>query len=51
MFCFEKGKDIFIVKNRKEGSSEIFKKSVKKEIYLTIKVITDITGVLCTKKR
>ena len=49
-FCAKKGKDIPIVQNKKEGSIRICKGSVEKGIYLTVKVATNITSVLCTKE-
>ena len=49
--CSKKEEDIFTVKNRKKGGLGVFKESVEKVVYLTIKVTTDITGVLCAKKR
>jgi len=49
-FCSKKGKDISIFKNRKEKSTRVFKRLVEKEIYLTIKVTTNITSVLCAEE-
>ena len=48
--CSKKGKDIFIVKNRKRGSSGVSEKLVKKGVYLTIKVTINITGIFCVKE-
>jgi len=49
-FCFEKGEDIFIIKNRERGSSGVFEESAEKGIYLTIKITTDATSVLCAEE-
>ena len=49
--CYKKEEDISTVKNRKKGGLGVFKGSVEKVVYLTIKVTTDVTGVLCAKKR
>ena len=46
----EKEKDIFIIKDRKEGGSGVFERSVEKEIYSTIEVTTNITSVLCAEE-
>ena len=48
--CFKKEKDISIIKSRERGSWEVYKRSVKKRLYLTIKITTDITSFLCTKE-
>ena len=49
---YQKKRDyISIVKNRERGGSGVFEESIKEEIYLTIKVITDITSVICTEER
>ena len=45
-----KKKDIFIVKSRKRGGAGVYTGSVEKEIYQAIKIITDITGVLCAEE-
>ena len=47
----KKGEDIFIVQNRKRGDIGVLERSVEEELYLTIKVIIDITGVFCMKER
>jgi len=49
-FCFKKGKDISIIKNREEGSSRVCEGSVEKKVYSTIKITIDVTGVLCAKE-
>ena len=48
--CSKKVKDISIIKSREKGSWEVYKRSVKKGLYLTIKITTDITSVLYTKE-
>jgi len=50
MICSEKGEDISIVKNKKRGGSKVCERSVKKGLYLTIEITTDITSVLCAKE-
>jgi len=47
---FQKGEDIFVIKNRKGGGSEVCKKLVEKKIYLTVKITTNITSVLYAKE-
>jgi len=49
-FCSKKGEDISVIKNRKKGGFRVFKESVKKRVYLTTKIITNITSVLCAKE-
>jgi len=46
----KKEKDISIIKSRERGSSGVYKRSVKEGLYLTIKITTDITGVLYTEE-
>ena len=48
--CPKKEEDISIVKNRERGGSGVFEKLVEEGVYLTIKVTTDVTGVLCAKE-
>jgi len=48
--CYEKGKDISIIKNRKRRSTGVHEESVEKEVYLTIEVTTNITSILCAKE-
>jgi len=48
--CCEKGEDISIVKNREKEGSGVYEGSVEKGIHLTIKVITNITSILCAKE-
>ena len=47
---FQKGEDIFVIKNREREVSRVFERLVKERIYLTIKITTDVTGVLCSKE-
>ena len=49
-FCFKKEEDISVIKNRKKGGFRVFKESVKKRVYLTTKIITNITSILCAKE-
>jgi len=48
--CSEKEEDISIVKNREREGIGICEGLVEERIYLTIKVTTDVTGVLCTEE-
>jgi len=50
MICSKKEKDIFFVKNRKRRGSGIFETSAEKDIYLTIKITTDVTSILCAEE-
>ena len=45
-----KKREIFFVKNRGRKDSGIFERSAEKEIYLTIKITTDITNILCAEE-
>ena len=47
---FQKGEDIFVIKNREREVSRVFERLVKERIYLTIKITTDVTGVFCSKE-
>jgi len=47
---FQKGEDIFVIKNKEKGGLEICKESVEEGVHLTIKITIDITGVLCPKE-
>ena len=49
--CSKKGEDISIVKNRERRNLRICKISVEEEVYLTIKITTNVTSVLCAKER
>ena len=48
--CAKKEKDIFIIKNRERRCSGVFKRLVIEEVYLTIKITTNITSILCVKE-
>jgi len=50
MICSKKEKDTFFVKNGKRRGSEIFERLAEKDIYLTIKIITDVTSILCAEE-
>jgi len=47
---FKKREGISIVKNKEEEGSEVCKESVEEEIYLTIRITTDITSTLYTEE-
>jgi len=49
--CAKKEEDIPIVKNKERGSTRVCETPVEEEIYLTIKITTDITNILYTKER
>jgi len=49
--CAKKGKSVPTVKGGKRGGKGIYLRTAKKEIYLTIKVTTDSTGIFCGKER
>ena len=49
--CSKKGKDISIIQNKERESTEVLEKSVKKGVYLTIEIITNVTSILCTKEK
>jgi len=49
-FCSKKGEDIFVIMNRKGGNAGVCEGSVEKGIYLTIKITTNVTGVLCAEE-
>jgi len=48
--CTKKRKGISIVERGKGGSKRICKGAVEKKIYLTIKVTTDGTSILCREE-
>lgn len=50
IICSKKGENILIVQNREGESTEVLEGSVEKEVYLTIKITTDITGILCAEE-
>jgi len=45
-FCSKKEEDIFVIENRKGGNVEVCEESVEQEIYPTIEITTNVTGVL-----
>jgi len=47
---FQKRKYISIVKNRKKEDLRVCKRSVEEGLYLTIKITTDITSILCAEE-
>jgi len=47
---FKERKDLSFVKNRERGSSRVFERSIKKGVYLTIEVATDVASILCAKE-
>ena len=46
----EEGEDVSTIKRREGGGEEVYQRIVKKGIYLTVKVTTNGTGILCRKK-
>ena len=54
---FEKGiftkerKNIFFVQRRERKSKKVYLEIDEEEVYLTIKVTTDCTGIFCKKER
>jgi len=48
--CSEEGEGVSNIKRREGGGEEVYQRTVKKRIYLTVKVTTDGTGVLCREK-
>ena len=48
--CSKKEEDISIIKNRERESPEVHKRSVDGRIYLTIKITTNVTGILCVEE-
>ena len=49
--CSEEGEGVSTIKRREEGGEDVYRRTVKKRIYLTIKVTTDGASVLCKEKR
>jgi len=47
----EKGKSVSIVKRGKEGSEGVYPRAVKEGVYLTIKITSDGTSILCGEER
>ena len=48
--CAKKGEGVSVVKRRKGGGERIYQRTVAERIYLTVKVTTDSTGILCEKE-
>ena len=48
--CSKKKEDISVVQNKKEESAGVLEELVEEEVYLTAKITTDITGILCAKE-
>jgi len=48
--CTKEEKGLSVVKGRKGGDERVYQKTVVERIYLTIKIITDSTSILCRKK-
>jgi len=46
----KKRESLSFVQKRERRSEEVYLGADEKEIYLTIKVITDCTGILCRKE-
>jgi len=49
--CTKEGKGLSVVEREKEGGKRVYQRAFVEKIYLTIKITTDGTGVLCRKKR
>ena len=47
---FKEMESLLLVQRRERGSKEVHSRVDKKEIYLTVKVTTDYTSILCKKK-
>jgi len=49
--CTEERKSVSVVKRGKGGSEGVHLRTVKKEIYPTIKITSDGTSILCGEER
>ena len=49
--CAKKGEGVSIVKERKRGGKRVYSRTTEEEVYLTVKVTPDGTGILCGEKR
>ena len=49
-FCAKEEEDISVIENREGRGIEICERSIEEGIHLTIKVITNITSILCTEE-
>jgi len=48
--CAKEGESIPIVKGREKGGKGVYSRTTEEGVYLTIKVITDSTSILCEKE-
>ena len=48
--CTEKRESLSLVQRRKRECERIYLEADKEEVYLTIKVVIDYTGILCRKE-
>ena len=48
--CAKEGESVPVVKGGKRGGEGIYLRTAKKGVYLTVKVTTDGTGILCGKE-
>jgi len=48
--CTKKGESISIVERIKRGSKGVYLRTTEEGVYLTIKVTTDNTSILCGEK-
>ena len=48
--CSKEEEGVSTIERREGGGEEVYRRTVKKRIYLTIKVTTNGTGVLCREK-
>jgi len=49
--CAKEGEGVSIVEGRKRRSKRIYTRTTEKKIYLTLKVTSNGTGVLCREVR
>jgi len=48
--CAEEGESVSIVEKRKRGGKGVYSRATEEGVYMTIKVTTDSTDILCRKK-
>ena len=48
--CTKEGKGVSVVKGGKGGGERVYQRAVVERIYLTVKITTDSTSILCRKK-
>jgi len=48
--CTKEEESVPIVEERKRGSKGVCLRAVKKEVYPTVQITTDSTGIFCRKK-